>query len=92
MALREIRKYQMSTDVLIRRMPFRRLALEVLSEFSTAKRLQVMAIRSLQEAAEAFLVGLFADANLCAIHAKRICIMPKDFLLARRIRGDVLSR
>ena len=42
----------------------------------------------LQEASEAYLVGLFEDTNLCAIHAKRVTIMPKDIQLARRIRGE----
>ncbi len=42
---------------------------------------------ALQEAAEAHLVGLFEDCNLCAVHAKRVTIMPKDLQLARRIRG-----
>ena len=44
--------------------------------------------QGLQEASEAYLVGLFADTNLCAIHAKRVTIMPKDIQLARRIRGE----
>ena len=42
----------------------------------------------IQEASEAYLVGLFEDTNLCAIHAKRVTIMPKDIQLARRIRGE----
>ena len=49
---------------------------------------QGSAILALQEAAEAQLVGLFEDSNLCAIHAKRVTIMPKDLQLARRIRGQ----
>ncbi|KAL3682165.1 hypothetical protein R1sor_000187 [Riccia sorocarpa] len=72
-ALREIRKYQKSTELLIRKLPFQRLSSAVLA---------------LQEAAEAYLVGLFEDTNLCAIHAKRVTIMPKDIQLARRIRGE----
>ncbi|XP_075935766.1 histone H3-like centromeric protein A isoform X2 [Anarhichas minor] len=62
-ALMEIRKYQKSTDLLLRKGPFSRLA------------------------AEAFLVLLFSDANLCAIHAKRVTVFPRDIQLARRIRG-----
>ena len=46
------------------------------------------AVLALQEASEAYLVGLFEDTNLCAIHAKRVTIMPKDIQLARRIRGE----
>jgi Core histone H2A/H2B/H3/H4 len=49
---------------------------------------QSSAIQALQESAEAYLVGLFEDTNLCAIHAKRVTIMPKDIQLARRIRGE----
>ncbi|KAK2995354.1 hypothetical protein RJ640_006574 [Escallonia rubra] len=78
-ALREIRKYQKSTDLLIRKLPFQRL---------TDLRFQSHAVLALQEAAEAYLVGLFEDTNLCAIHAKRVTIMPKDVQLARRIRGE----
>ena len=70
-ALREIRRYQKSTELLIRKLPFQRLVREIV-----------------QEASEAYLVGLFEDTNLCAIHAKRVTIMPKDIQLARRIRGE----
>ena len=51
-------------------------------------RFQSHAVLALQEAAEAYLVGLFEDTNLCAIHAKRVTIMPKDVHLATRIRGE----
>ena len=54
----------------------------------TDLRFQSHAVLALQEAAEAYLVGLFEDTNLCAIHAKRVTIMPKDIQLARRIRGE----
>ncbi|KAJ6704741.1 hypothetical protein OIU79_009620 [Salix purpurea] len=54
----------------------------------TDLRFQSSAVAALQEAAEAYLVGLFEDTNLCAIHAKRVTIMPKDIQLARRIRGE----
>jgi len=87
-ALREIRKYQKSSDLLIRKLPFQRLVREVAQEFSTDIRFQSHAILAIQEAAEAYLVGLFEDTNLCAIHAKRVTIMPKDIQLARRIRGE----
>ena len=87
-ALREIRKYQKSTELLIRKLPFQRLIREVAEKFKQDLRFNSHAIMALQEAAEAYLVGLFEDTNLCAIHAKRVTIMPKDIQLARRIRGE----
>ena len=89
-ALREIRKYQKSTDLLIRKLPFQRLVREIAQDFKSDLRFQSTAILALQEAAEAYLVNLFEDTNLCAIHAKRVTIMPKDIQLARRIRGERL--
>jgi len=87
-ALREIRQYQKSTDLLIRKLPFARLVREVTHQFTSKDfRWQAAAILALQEAAEAHLVGLFEDANLCTIHAKRVTVMVKDIQLARRIRG-----
>lgn len=87
-AIKEIRQYQKSTELLIRKLPFARLAREVQSSFTAEQfRWQAAALIALQEAAEAHLVGLFEDANLCAIHAKRVTIMTKDIQLARRIRG-----
>ncbi|KAI6130442.1 histone-fold-containing protein [Pisolithus croceorrhizus] len=95
-ALREIRKYQRSTDLLLRRLPFarvvREIALDMMTDTNyhmgdTGLRWQSSAILALQEATEAFLVHLFEDANLCAIHAKRVTIMQRDIQLARRIRG-----
>lgn len=84
----EIRKYQKSTDLLLRKGPFSRLVREVCQSFAReALRWQVYALLALQEAAEAFLVMLFSDANLCAIHAKRVTVFPRDIQLARRIRG-----
>ena len=87
-ALREIRRYQKSTELLIRKAPFARLVREIAQDFKTDLRFQYQAIMALQEASEAYLVGLFEDTNLCAIHAKRQTIMPKDIQLARRIRGE----
>jgi histone H3 len=87
-ALREIRKYQKSTELLIRKLPFQRLVREVAHEFKQEVRFQASAVLALQEAAEAYLVSLFEDTNLCAIHAKRVTIMTKDLQLAKRIRGD----
>ena len=115
-ALREIRRYQKSTELLIRKLPFQRLVREIAQDFKTDLRFQSAAIGALQvrildqvgvnelgvdvsistrafplllqEASEAYLVGLFEDTNLCVIHAKRVTIMPKDIQLARRIRGE----
>ncbi len=88
-ALREIRKYQKSSDLLLRRMPFQRLVREVVQSLHREDfRFQASAMAALQEAAEAYLVGLFEDTNKCAIHAKRVTVMPKDMQLARRIRGE----
>merc|ERR1712159_307388 len=71
-ALREIRKYQKSTDLLIRKLPFQRLVRDIAHEYKTELRFQSSAVLALQEAAEAYLVGLFEDTNLCAIHARRV--------------------
>ena len=87
-ALREIRRYHSTTELLIRKLPFNRLVREITQDFKTNLRFQAQAIGALQEAAEAYLIGLFEDTNLCAIHAKRVTIMPKDIQLARRIRGE----
>lgn len=87
-ALRDIRRYQKSTELLIRKLPFQRLVREITQDFKNGLRYQSSAINALQEASEAYLVGLFEDTNLCAIHAKRVTIMPKDIQLARRIRGE----
>ncbi|XP_034044589.1 uncharacterized protein zgc:163040 [Thalassophryne amazonica] len=70
-ALREIRRYQKSTELLIRKLPFQRLVREIAQDFKTDLRFQSSAVMALQEASEAYLVGLFEDTNLCAIHAKR---------------------
>ncbi|KAM9414725.1 histone H3-like centromeric protein A isoform 1-T2 [Salvelinus alpinus] len=87
-ALLEIRKYQKSTDLLLRKGPFARLVREVCQTYSRDfMRWQVYALLALQEAAEAFLVLLFSDAYLCTIHAKRVTLFPRDIQLARRIRG-----
>ena len=88
MALHEIRHYQKSSALLIRKLPFQRLVREIAQDFKTDLRFQSAAILCLQEAAEAYLVGLFEDTNLCAIHARRVTITPKDLQLARRIRGE----
>lgn len=87
-ALREIRKQQNSTNLLLRKLPFQRLVREVSQDFKADLRFQSTALAALQEAAEAHLVSVFEDSNLCAIHGKRVTIMPKDMALARRLRKD----
>jgi histone H3 len=74
--------------LLIRKLPFQRVVREIASEYKNDLRFQSSAVLALQEAAEAYLVNLFEDTNLCAIHAKRVTIMPKDMQLARRIKGE----
>jgi len=87
-ALREIRRYQKSTDLLMRKLPFQRLVREIGQDRKDDLKWQATGILALQESSEAYLVGLFEDTNLCAIHAKRVTIMPKDMQLARRICGE----
>lgn len=111
-ALREIRRYQKSTDLLLRKvrpharlcsralssyntfatqLPFQRLVREIAQGFRGDLRFQGMAVLALQEAAESYLVQLLEDSNLCAIHAKRVTVMPRDMQLSRRIRGESTS-
>ena len=87
-ALQDIRHFQKTSVLLIWKLPFQRLVREIAQDFKTDLRFQSAAILCLQEAAEAYLVRLFDDANLCAIHARRVTILPKDIQLARRIRGE----
>lgn len=90
-ALSEIRKFQKSTDLLIHRLPFARLVKEITLTYHHSLQWQSIAIEAVQHACEDYIIGLMEDANLSAIHAKRITIMPKDLLLAQRIRGDKYS-
>lgn len=87
-ALQEIRRYQKSSDLLIRKLSFQRLVREIAGTMKVDLWFQSSALLALQESSESYLVGLFEDTNLCAIHAKRVTIMPKDIQLARRIRGE----
>ena len=93
-ALKEIRQYQKSTELLIRKAPFQRLVRTILRDCEDTMpgvnsfRMQALAVLALQEAAEAYLVNLMEDANLCALHAKRVTLQVKDMQLAMRIRGD----
>jgi len=92
-ALREIRRYQKSTEVLIRKLPFNRLIREIAQDVSSRQlRFQNAAISALQEAAESYLVELFEDVNLCAIQTNRVTIMPKDIQLAKAIRRDLIIK
>ncbi|KAG6548870.1 hypothetical protein Mapa_009632 [Marchantia paleacea] len=87
-ALREIRHYQKTFELLLRALPFARLVREIGQSVSRrVSRWTAEALVALQEAVEDHMVHLFEDTNLCAIHAKRVTIMPKDLHLARRIRG-----
>ena len=88
LALAEIRKYQKSTQSLIPKLPFRRLVREITQNEKQDIRMQETALEALQEAAETYLVRLLDDANLCALHTRRITLMPRDIQLARRIRGE----
>ena len=88
-ALREIRRFQKSTDVVIRKLPFQRLVREITQKlFREEYRFQSLSMLALQEASEAYLIRLLEDTNLAAMHAKRVTIMPRDMALARRIRGE----
>ena len=86
-ALREIRRYQKSADLLIRKAPFQRVVRNIALNVGPSLRFQSSAILALQEATEQYLTHLFEEANLCALHAKRVTILPKDLFLARKIRG-----
>merc|ERR1712078_692865 len=88
-ALREIKKFQKTTDLLVRKLPFQRLVREIASEHNADLMFQGQALLALQEAAEMYMVGMFEDTNLAAIHAKRVTIMPRDLSLARRLRGEI---
>ena len=87
-AMREIRQFQKSTELLIRKLPFQRLMREAIQDYKRDVRVQSTAMLAMQEATEAFTIGIFEDTNLCAIHGGRVTIMRKDIQLARRIRRD----
>ncbi|XP_044579341.1 histone H3.3-like [Cotesia glomerata] len=86
--LRKIRRYKKSTELIICKLPFQRLVSEITKSFKAGFRFQSAALAALQEAAEDYLTGLFRDTNLCADHANRVTIQPKDMILALRIRGE----
>ena len=86
--LKEIRKYQKCTDLILPKYPFQRIVRELARNCNQDIRFQSQSLLAIQEAAEAFMTNLFEDANLCAIHANRVTLMPRDISLARRIRGE----
>lgn len=93
-ALREIRKLQKSTELLIAKAPFQRLVREVAEGYLQGVRFQEGAIEALQHTTEDFFVHLFEEAQVAAIHAKRVTIAPKDIALAVRMHGwdkDILE-
>jgi histone H3 len=87
-ALREIRKYQKGTELLIQKAPFQRLVRELATLQKEGLRFQSSAVAAIQEATESYVISLLADTNLCAIHTRRVTIQPKDVQLALRLRGD----
>jgi histone H3 len=92
-ALREIQKFQKNTDLLFRKAPFQHLVCKIAPKFRKSDlRMQSTAVLALQEAAEYFMVDVFRDTNLCAMHGKRVTIMKKDMVLACRIQGIGMQR
>ena len=93
-ALREIRHFQKSTELLIRKAPFQRVVRKIAQTMFKNKdlRFQSLAVLALQEASEAYMIGMFEDTNLAALHAKCVTIMPRDILLARCVRGKIFTK
>jgi histone H3 len=87
-ALRQIRRYQKSTELLLRKAPFQRLLREVAQSQKEGLRWSASAVAAIQEATESYIIGLLSDANLAALHARRVTAMPRDLQLARRLRGE----
>jgi histone H3 len=87
-ALREIRSFQKTSGLLIRRAPFQRMVREVAQVAKAGLRWQSAALAAMQEATESYVIGLLSDSNLCALHARRVTVMPRDIHLARRLRGE----
>ena len=89
-ALREIRRYQTSSNLLIPKMAFGRLVRESMQNIDPNHeyRMRASAVAAIQEAAEAYITNLMEDTNLCAIHGRRVTITPRDMKLALRLRGD----
>ena len=89
-ALRQVKKLQKSTDLLIAKAPFSRLVREISEAHKAGLRFQSSALAAIQEATEAFVVSLLGDANLTALHANRVTALPRDLQLVRRLRGERL--
>ena len=87
-ALIEVRRAQKSTSLLIQKAPFQRLVREAAEGAKAGLRFQASAVAAIQDATEAYVVGLLADANVCALHSGRVTVTPKDLAIARRLRGD----
>ncbi len=89
LALKEIKFYMSTTHLLISKMPFVRAVKGVLQDIYPNNELRWTkdALSCLQEAAEAYIISVMSDANLCARHGKRVTLMPKDLHLIVRIRG-----
>ena len=88
-ALHEIRQFQKFTELLIPKQAFLRVACQILQRESPSSQIQTSAVLALHKAAEAYLIFLMEDTNLCGIHTKRVMILPKDMQLVRRIRGKL---
>ena len=91
MALREIRKYQKSVKTLIPKQSFQKFVREIMYDIKTDLRIQSTGLLALQEAAEAYLVGMLQKSQWCAIHANRVTVMPKDTVLTRKILGEPIT-
>jgi histone H3 len=87
-ALREVRKAQKSTELLIAKAPFSRLVREIAETHKAGLRFQASAVAAIQEATESYVISLLADSNLAALHANRVTAMPRDLQLVRRLRGE----
>jgi len=87
-ALRDIRRFQKGTQLLVQKAPFQRLVREIAMGQKEGLRFQSAAIAALQESTESYLISLLADTNLCAIHTRRVTIQAKDVQLALRLRGE----
>ena len=88
-SIRSFKRQKRGDMLQLRRLPFQRLVRQIASDYHTDARFQAEALAALQEAAEAYLVGLFSDAFICSLHAHRVTLQPRDLLLARRIRGEL---
>ena len=87
-AIRDIKRYQKGTEMLLRKLPFQRLVREIAQTSKDGVKFAASAVLAMQEATEAHMINLFADTCLCAIHGRRVTIQPRDLQLALRLRGD----